>query len=200
MSVRLQWVSGILFFAAMFFSSCNNQAGKKDDKHYISVRSIIEKQVAHIDTSLYSIVKITVYDSLNSDTTYIPREDFRNIAKDFLEIPDLSDSKIADRFKEENRYDSLIRKVIITYLPVNPKEEEIQKQELLVSPDIMVDSSNKVTNIIIDRVKKTRDGFWGQQMLWTTDKSFLITTTTQKPGEQEKIITTRVIWNDEDIQ
>lgn len=192
--------SGFILFVVSYLPACKNQPENKDVKHYISVRSIIEKQVAHIDTSLYSIVKITDYDSLHSDTSYIPREEFRNAAKDFLEIPDLSDTKIANRFKEENRYDSLIRKVIITYSPLNPKGEEIQKQELLVSPDIMVDSSNKVTNIIIDRVKKNRDGFWGQQMLWITDKSFLITTTTQKPGETEKIITTRVIWNDGGIQ
>ena len=192
--------SGFILFVVSYLPACKNQPENKDDKHYISVRSIIEKQVAHIDTSLYSIVKITDYDSLHSDTSYIPREEFRNAAKDFLEIPDLSDTKIANRYKEENRYDSLIRKVIITYSPLNPKEEEIQKQELLVSPDIMVDSSNKVTNIIVDRVKKTRDGFWGQQMLWITDKSFLITTTTQKPGETERIVTTRVIWNDGGIQ
>lgn len=192
--------SGFILFVVSYLPACKNQPENKDDKHYISVRSIIEKQVAHIDTSLYSIVKITDYDSLHSDTSYIPREEFRNAAKDFLEIPDLSDTKIANRYKEENRYDSLIRKVIITYSPLNPKEEEIQKQELLVSPDIMVDSSNKVTNIIIDRVKKNRDGFWGQQMLWITDKSFLITTTTQKPGETERIVTTRVIWNDGGIQ
>ena len=193
-------LSGIILFVVFYLPACKNQPENKDDKHYISVRSIIEKQVAHIDTSLYSIIKITVHDSLHSDTSYIPREEFRNAAKDFLEIPDLSDTKIANRFKEENRYDSLIRKVIITYSPLNPKEEEIQKHELLVSPDVMVDSSNKVTNIIVDRVKKTRDGFWGQQMLWITDKSFLITTTTQKPGESEKIVTTKVIWNDEGIQ
>ncbi|HMT73873.1 MAG TPA: hypothetical protein PKA77_07390 [Chitinophagaceae bacterium] len=190
----------LTFSVFISVSACKSDKDNKGNLHYISVKSIIEKQVAHIDTSLYSIVKITIHDSLHSDTSYIPREEFRNAAKDFLEIPDLSDTKIANRFKEENRYDSLIRKVIITYSPLNPKEEEIQKQELLVSPDVMVDSSNKVTNIIVDRVKKTRDGFWGQQMLWITDKSFLITTTTQKPGESEKIVTTRVIWNDEGIQ
>jgi len=195
-SSETPFFSALTLFAIFSLAACKGKQPGKDDKHFISVRSIIEKQVAHIDTSLYSIIKITVYDSLHSDTAYISREDFRNAAKEFLEIPDLSDSKIASRFKEENRYDSLIRKVIITYSPLNPKEEEIQKQELLVSPDEMVDSSNKVTNIIVDRVKKNRDGFWGQQMLWFTDKSFLITTTTQKPGEPEKVVITKVVWND----
>lgn len=189
-------LSGLAIFAILYTPACKSKPTNKDEKHYISVISLIEKQVAHIDTSLYSIVKITVYDSLHSDTAYIPREEFRNTAQYFLKIPDLSDSKIASRFKEETRYDSLIRKVIITYSPLNPKEEEIQKLELLVSPDEMVDSSNKVTNIIVERVKKNRDGFWGQQMLWFTDKSFLITTTTQKPGEPEKVVITKVVWND----
>lgn len=192
-----KWSGKLLFCVlATSFYTCKEKSGSDSSRHYISVRSIIEKQVAHIDTSLFSIVKITITDSTHSDTTYIPREEFRAAAKDFLEIPDLSDPKIARRYKEENRYDSLINSVIITYTPIKPKEEEIQKQELLISPDIIIDSNNKVTNIIVERVKQNRDGYFGQQMLWITDKSFLITTTTQKPNEPEKITITKVIWND----
>lgn len=176
--------------------SCKHKQ-KAETKKYISILSIIERQVAHIDTSLYSIKRILITDSLHSDTTYIPREDFRAVAKDFLDIPDLSQQSVASRFKVENRFDSLIKRIIITYTPINPKTEEIQKQEILISRELMPDSTNKVTNIIIEKIKNNKEGFWGQKMLWRTDKSFIIVTTTQKPGEPEKITTLKVVWNEE---
>jgi hypothetical protein len=188
----------LLLFSIVFLSATSCRQKQKDaSKKYISVLSIIEKQVAHIDTSLYSIRKINIVDSIQSDTAYIPREEFRTAAKDFLDIPDLSKQDIAARFKEETRYDSLIKRVIITYTPLNPKTEVIQKQEILVSQEIMPDSSNKVSNIIIEKVKNNREGFWGQKMFWSTDKSFLITTTIQKPGKPEEITTIKVVWNDD---
>ncbi len=54
------------------------QTKKKEPEIKISFRfyHLIENQVAHIDTSLYSIMKVVYTDSLHSDTTYIPREQF----------------------------------------------------------------------------------------------------------------------------
>jgi hypothetical protein len=177
--------------------SCKSKP-KEEPKHFISVLSLINKQVAQIDTSLYSIRKIVTSDSLNSDTTFIRREDFRAAAKDFLEIPDLSDPKVAKRYKEENRYDQLLNRVIITYTPLEPEKEDIQKQEILVTPNIA--TGDKVNNIIIERVISNRDGFLEKKMFWHTDQSFLITTTTQKPGAPEVTTTTKVTWNEDNNQ
>ena len=96
----------ILFICVLV--SCK-QKDKEPPKNYISVVSLIRKQVAHVDTSLYPIIKIVSQDSLRHDTTFIPREQFAAEAKDFLEIPDLSDKKVAKRYKEEPpRYDELL--------------------------------------------------------------------------------------------
>lgn len=183
----------------LLFTACKTKE-KKDAVKFVSVQSLIEQQAAHIDTSLYSIRKIVTHDSLHSDTSFIAREKFREAAKEFLEIPDLSDPKIARRFKEESRYDTLIKRVIITYIPLDAQKEEIKKQELVVSTQLDNNGYNKVTNIIVDRVINNRDGFKSQQMLWRMDKSFLIITTTQKPGEPEVATTTKVAWNEEDLQ
>ena len=93
-----------LLLAPFIIFACKTK-NKEEEKHYISVISLIKKQAAHIDTSLYSIIKVVSTDSLHSDTTYVPREEFIAAAKDFTDIPDLSDPKVAKRFKEENRYD-----------------------------------------------------------------------------------------------
>lgn len=187
-----------LVLAVAVLSSACKEKEKEDEKKFISVLSLIEKQVAHIDTSLYAITKYVIKDSLHIDTLYIPREEFRSAAKDFLEIPDLSAKKVAKRYKEETRYDELLNRVIISYIPVNPEKEEIQKQEILVTPNIA--TGDKVNTILISRVINNRDGFLQKEMLWQMDKSFQVVTSTQKPGQPEVITTTKVTWNEEDDQ
>ena len=187
-----------LVLAVAVLSSACKEKEKEDEKKFISVLSLIEKQVAHIDTSLYAITKYVIKDSLHIDTLYIPREEFRSVAKDFLEIPDLSAKKVAKRYKEETRYDELLNRVIISYIPVNPEKEEIQKQEILVTPNIA--TGDKVNTILISRVINNRDGFLQKEMLWQMDKSFQVVTSAQKPGQPEVITTTKVTWNEEDDQ
>lgn len=187
-----------LVLAAIVLLSACKEKEKEDEKKFISVLSLIEKQVAHIDTSLYAITKYIINDSLHIDTLYIPREEFRSVAKDFLEIPDLSVKKVAKRYKEETRYDELLNRVIISYIPLNPEKEEIQKQEILVTPNIA--TGDKVNTILISRVINNRDGFLQKEMLWQMDKSFQVVTSTQKPGQPEVITTTKVTWNEEEDQ
>jgi hypothetical protein len=167
---------------------------KGPEKKFISVLSLIQSQVAHIDTSLYSIVMIINRDTLPGDTTYIPREEFRATAKDFLSIPDLSDKKVAKRYKVETLFDNTIKRVVITYTPENPANEEIKKQELVVTPN--TSNGDIVNDIIINQVINNRDSFMQKNMLWQMDKSFQVVTTLQKPGKPEKTTTVKVTWNE----
>ena len=188
----------LLFIIVTAIPACR-QKKKEDDKKFISVLSLIKKQVAHVDTSLYSIMKVVYTDSLYSDTTYIPREKFETAANDFLDIPDLSDRKVAKRYKEEPaRYDELLNRVIITYTPLKPEQEEIKSQELLVTPNQA--TGDKVNNIIIIREISNRDSFLQKKMLWQMDKSFQVVTTSQKPGKPEITTTTKVSWNEDTYQ
>lgn len=179
-------------FLLLCFLSCKQ---KEEDKKFISIVSLIKKQVAHVDTSLYPIMKIMIEDSLNSDTIYIPREEFASVAKDFLNIPDLSDQKIARRFKEEPpRYDELLNRVIISYTPINPDKEETKKQEMLVTPN---PAGDKVNNIIVVREISNRDSFLQKKMLWQLDKYFQVITTSQKKGQPEQTTIMKVSWNED---
>lgn len=182
----------VLFFT--FFFAC--KTGKKEqDKKYISVVSFIKKQVEHVDTSLYPIVKITSTDTLPGDTVYIPREEFAAAANDFLQLPDLSDPKVAKKYIEEKAHiDELLNRVIITYTPINPEKEEIKKQELLISPNQAV--GDKVINIIAVREVSNRDSFLQKKLLWQMDKSFQVVTTRQKPGTPESVTIMKISWNE----
>src|SRR5690242_13957513 len=105
------------------------QKEKEPEKDFISALSIIKGQVAHVDTSLYPIMRIEIIDSLHSDTVFIPREEFAAAAKDFLALPDLADKEVAKRFKEESLFDETINRFIVTYTPIDPGKELLQKQE-----------------------------------------------------------------------
>ncbi|MEO6610985.1 MAG: hypothetical protein ABIT05_09490 [Chitinophagaceae bacterium] len=189
----------ILWLIAVILLPCCRHKEKEPDKKFISVLSLIRKQVAHIDTSLYSIVKVVSTDSLHHDTTYIPREQFAAVAKEFLEIPDLSDSKVAKRYKEEPAiYDEMLNRVIITYLPIDPAREEFKRQELLATP--VPGDDSKINNIIIIREISNRDSFLQKNMLWQMDKYFQVVTRSQKPGQPEITTITRVTWNEDTYQ
>ena len=174
--------------------ACGNKNRTTETTDFISVKSLIEQQVAHVDTSLYSIIKVTFRDTGHYDTTYIPREKFRAEAADFLNIPDLADPTVAAGYQKDSaQYDEQLNRVIITYRPVNPDRHEVKKQEILITPAPA--TGDRVNNVLLLREVSNRDSFMKQDMLWIFDRSFQITTTTQKPGQPEMISVTRVIWN-----
>jgi len=161
------------------------------------VMSFIKSQVKNVDTSLFSIRKIMIPDSLHSDTTFIHREEFRATAKDFLALPDLADKEYAGRFTEKKFFDPTMNRVIIDYTPVDPEKEEISREEVLITPNAAI--GDKVNSIIIEKVINNKDGYLEQHFLWQVDRSFQVTTTTQAPGQPEKTVTMKVIWNEEII-
>jgi hypothetical protein len=186
----------LVFAAGLLAATGCRQKKETAGKNFISVVSLIRKQVAHVDSSLYSIRKVVYTDSLHADTSYIPREEFAKAASEFLDIPDLSEKKVAARYKEDPAiHDEMLNRVIITYTPVEPDKEEVKKQELLATPVAGQDA--RVNNIIIIREISNRDSFLQKKMLWQMDKSFQVVTTSQKPGKPEISVTTKVTWNEE---
>lgn len=181
----------------LFFISCKEEK-KETGRKFISVVSLIKEQVAHIDTSLYTIIKLDIKDSLHTDTTYIPREEFAATAKDFLTIPDLSDKKVAKRFKEEVLFDPAINRASVTYTPVDPKNEEVQIQQLSVSP--LAGPNDNVKSIYIRREIENRDSSVQKTMFWQMSKSFTITTITQKPAQPRITTKTEVRWSEGGFQ
>lgn len=174
-------------------TACKDNA--TSSKNFVSIPSLIEAQVAHVDTSLYSITRYDYRgtDTVAFDTIYVSREAFRKEAKAFLALPDLSLPRHGKRFREESLYDEMLKKVIVTYLPINSKNEEIQKEELQITPDLA--QGDKVAAILASKVINDRNGLRQEELLWLMDKSFTIVRTTQLPGQPPELITTKVIWN-----
>jgi hypothetical protein len=190
MKPSLQSFSSILIL--LFVASCKE---KDEREKFFPVLSFIQSQVADIDTSLYSIRKLVYVDSLRTDTFFIHRENFRKEAKDFLSIPDISASKFRDRYTEEKIFDEMLNRVLITYTPLEPEKEEIQRQEVLIKQD---PSGDKVTNIIIHSVVNTKDSAVQKRLLWKIGESFQVTIIKQLSGQAETTSTGKVIWNEDE--
>ena len=189
-----------LIVLLLLLSACDSNEENKDKKEepYFPVLSYIKSQVGSVDTSLFTIRKITILDSLHSDTAYVKREDFRGLAKDFLDIPDLAEKKMRKRFKEENMFDQTINRAVISYTPIDPEKEEIQKQQVLITPNAAI--GDKVNSIIIERSINNKDSSVQKNMIWQVDQSFQVTTVSQKPGQPEVISTMKVTWNEKEEQ
>ncbi|MFM8711317.1 MAG: hypothetical protein ACKOC7_08565 [Sphingomonadales bacterium] len=172
------------------------KSSKDPSQHFISIPSLVEAQVAHVDSSLYSITRYDYRgtDTIPFDTIYISREEFRKEAAAFLSLPDLSLPRYAKRFTEESRYDELLERVIISYLPIDAKNEEMQKEELQVSPSVA--TGDKVTTLLASKAINDRNGLRQEELIWLIDKSFTIVRTTQLPGQPAELITTKVSWNE----
>ena len=183
-------------FVLFLISSCKQkETTPKED--FFPVLSFLKSQVAKVDTSLNSIRKYVIVDSLTTDTLYIPREQFRDIARDFLLIPDLSESKYKDRYVEEKIFDEMLNSVLLTYTPIKPEKEQIQRQEVMIRPG---PSEDKITNIIINLSVDTKDSSVQKRMLWKVDQGFQVTTTRQLAGQPETTRTEKVIWGENEIE
>lgn len=166
----------------------------KPAKKYISAPSLIEQQVKHIDTSLYSIKRLIAQDSLAPDTDYVRREDFRKEVAAFLSIPDLSNPKLARNFLEEIRYDELLKRVIIAYTPTSPDNSPFERIELFVEPNLA--TGDQVKTILATRVKNDRNGFEQEELVWQMDRSCTRIRTIRNPNEAQKSTTFKLSWNE----
>ncbi len=180
----------ILFFVtALMIYSCKT----KKKENFFPVLSFIKSQIAHVDTSFYPIEKITWLDSTHADTAYVKREEFKSLAKDFLEIPDLSEKKLSRLYAEEKFYDEGLNRVILSYKPKNPDTASVQQQEVLITPD---PSGDKVKSIIINMNITNKDSSIQKRMLWKVDQSFQVATIVQKSGQPETTSVMKVTWNE----
>ena len=177
-----------LYLASFFLVCCKGKKEEPTEKAgSFPVLSFIQSQVAHVDTSLYSIIKVVTVDS-TSDTTYIKREEFRREAKDFLNLPDIATTDAMEDYTEEKTFDPLLNQAVLVY---TAKEDDapVRKEQVYIEPDS--GEGDKVKTFIIDQVV---DKAINKTLVWNVDSHFQIITRSAGPSGQEKSTVTKVIW------
>lgn len=193
---RILTTIGFLIVLAVLLSACKARKKEATDKNdFISILSFLQGQVRHVDTSFYPITQYIVHDSAHVDTFYRKREDFRALAADFLELPDLATPEYKGRYTQTRIFDENLQRVIITYLPVNPDKELIQREELLVEPTAD-GTPSVIKNVIVNTSAISKDSSVEKRMLWQPDLRFQVTTIKQVADQPESVSTLKVTWND----
>lgn len=184
----------VLLASAAIIASCKSGKGSEKKEQFFPVLSFLKSQVADIDTSLYMIRRIDIIDSAHADTSFVKREEVRGLAADFLNMPDLYESKYQDDYTETKLEDESLRRVIFSYNPNKPEKQDIQLQEVVVTPQTA--TGDKVRSIIVNRAMVNKDSTIERRMLWQVGESFQITSILQKAGQPEVTKTVKVVWNE----
>lgn len=191
----MKYTCATVLLLCLIIASCGEKKEKEEPKKYISAHSIINKDIQNVDTSLFSIMRLTVFDSATIDTSYIPRENFREAAAEFLQLPDISDKKNSPDYNETSMFDETTGNVTITYIPLKDKKTAIVQQDVTVIPN-MTGGESPVKTIYINYVQVSKDSSIEKKMLWQVNRSFQITTLRQLPAQPEKVTTVKVTWNE----
>jgi len=183
-----------VFFFAMAICYAMSCRQKKND--VFPALDFIKGQVAHVDTSLYSIIRLIPITDSTYDTTYIKREDFKNAAKDFLETPDIS-KKFGGKYTEERMMNNELG--LVVFIATTKDEDlEVRRQEVRIKPDESGGSNDQIKSVYIEKVKNNNDSSVTKRMTWYTDNRFQVVTITQRKNEKEKSSVMEVIWNNQE--
>src|SRR6476620_7191574 len=171
----------------LFCCSCKQ---KKND--VFPALDFIKGQIANVDTSVYRILKLVPVTDSTYDTTYVKRDDFNNLARDFLETPDIS-KKFGGKYTEERMMNNELGLAVFIATP-SDADLEVRRQEVRILPD---PPNDKVKSIYIERFSGNKDSSVLKRMTWHADRNFQIITITPKKNEEEKTSIMQVVWNDQ---
>jgi hypothetical protein len=171
----------------------SNDKEEENNAGFFPVSSFIKSQVADVDSSVYPIYKIETVDG-KSDSAYIPKEEFKKYASDFINMPDITQKKWRGDYIESKLYDEDLNSVVLSY---NLKDEtnnaEIRKQEVIIEPN--QEEGDQVKTIIVDKFSGKKDQSVRKHMLWQVDKRFQIVTISNSDNK-ETVHTVKIFWKD----
>jgi hypothetical protein len=177
------------FLLAFLFTTFLYIGCKQKKNDVFPAMDFIKGQIASVDTSLYSIMKLVALTDSTYDTTYVKRDDFKKLAKDFLETPDIS-KKFGGKYTEERMMNNDLGQAVFIATP-NDKSLEVQRQEVRIVPG----PPDEVKSVYIEKFSSGNDSSVIKRMTWYADKKFQVITITQKKNGDEKTSVMDVIWN-----
>ena len=186
-----QWTCLIILCLAI---SCNNKKEEtKDTSGYFPVRSFLQGQIKALDTSMYRFICIETVNGV-SDTADINREAVTRYAKDFIDIPDITDPENGSDYSEMSSYDSLMGRVLMSYTAYDKEDIEVVKQDVTVVPGFGA-MPDEVKTVYIEKIVSDDDTVTEKKMLWEMDRFFHIRTIKQTKNNAEQVHDLKIQWN-----
>jgi hypothetical protein len=180
----------ILALLTIIFS-CKEEEEDPSKEAFFPVKSFLQSQVTQVDSSIYRIIKITTTGG-KKDTAFVKREEFKTLAKDFLDIPDIASKKWRNDYKESQIYDDQIENAVFNYMPVD-EDGEIRRQDVIIKPSR---EGDKVQTIFIERLLEEKGEPVRKLLTWEVDKRFKIVTIKKMEKGPEQVETMEVVWSE----
>ena len=185
----------IFGFCILLFCICFSCKTKKkvevDNSNYFPVLAFMQGQVKKIDTSLYSITKIVTVDGV-TDSTPIPRDSVRSLAREFLDLPDLRSEKGKD-YTEVHDYDTTTS--LGSWIYTSEETDVPKMQVFFVKSGLNFD--DVVTTVYIEKENEKGGRVVLKRLLWDIQEHyFQVKTITSKKNNPDRIEVLRVSWQD----
>lgn len=187
------------FLFAFLLFSCKTKIAKPEvpAADIFPVNDYLKGQVARMDTSLASYIKIETVDG-RSDTMPIKSSEVRWYAADFLKLPDIASPKLKNDYEITHLYDEELDAFAFTF--TTREDHPVKSEHVILDPQQNAEGKNDIKSIFVDLWQKNGGSSIRKNMLWEADKSFQIITTTDAPGTPEIIKKLKVVWNGFDNQ
>lgn len=176
-----------------FLFSCKGKGKENTDKESFPTPAltIIKGQVKQVsDSSVYPLYMLTPVTDSTYDTTFYHRRDFSGLAKDFLELPDISGS-LKKKYKEERSLDNNLGQAVFTAVPVEDNALEIRRQEIRIVPN---PPDDKIKSLYFETHTSSKDSTVMKRLTWYMDKKFQVVVITQKNGQEDKTTVREIIF------
>ena len=157
-------------------------------KEYDPITGYIKSQLRWLDSVPLAVIKYTTI-NLRTDTSIIEKKDFNAIAEQLF-LPDISVLPLKEQYDEVSFIDASLGTISLTYAARNDTA-------LVRKADVLLNQTNTaVSTIYIEKASQLSGSTVTQKILWTANKSCLVTTITQKTGTPERVTEERYVWDD----
>lgn len=191
----------IYIIVVLFSASCRNQTTSVSDENsfiskadtlpsepYYPITQYIRDQIAYVDTTPLAIEKITFVNSKKIDSVIIDRQEFHQLAEEFLK-PDLNDKYVKSLYTESSYNDLTLNSLAFNYTAKDPALE-LQQADVLLNPE-----NNKVKNIIFKKIRNNKDTSVRMNGLWKHNMNFQINYILQPVNGIQQTKQIEVIWD-----
>lgn len=179
---------------SILIGSCKNNATngitvseKNDTTKFFQINQYIQGQIKEVNATPFFIYKI---ESINNqkDSTPINTAIFNLLSKQFLQ-PDINNESIKKYYTESIFEDQTTKGFTISYSTTN-KQLELQNVEILLNED-----GQTVKRLFLRKFFNYSDSSAIEQLSWKPGESFQLSRSVQKPGNDETLHQTMVVWN-----
>jgi hypothetical protein len=160
-----------------------------EKKSYFPVIDFLKGQISYVDSLPSAILKIVIKNK-RSDSSYIRRDEFNEIAKDFIP-PELEQKSFEKNYKENSFLDQTTQSATFNYAATDIKSP-LQRVDVLATADEMY---SKVKSVFIQEDISKNDTTIVKKLFWQTNKRLQVITIMRVPGQQDAINQMQVIWD-----